>query len=487
MNFFLNQGIGHGNSGVEHAEFYRAQCFSAKKMPFKLVFSDLLPELHTHLREWGLKEAEVIGLYDFLLADDPTAYLENGSSSKQLRTFSSRVLTDQTNTQRIVTEKATGGYTIRRLKDKLYSEKDQIYIVDDAQVELVQGDHRVTWSYRPGPGVKVMQNILLENFRGENYFFQTFEKLVSFFLAQLDKHFGQSTYFIDRGTFYDEALVRAKKSGSQQKIVGMVHANHFVENLGGHPLFNNFYQYSLDHLDQYDALVVATKAQKEAMHRDLQGYTKAANIDKIVVIPVGGVTTVAPAKQWTGGQMRLVTASRLHQEKHLDQMIDAVKILVGQGHDVILTIYGAGAEKDKLVQQAKDAGLASRVKLAGLSQQVTKDIRPYDVFVSASYSEGFGLTYLEALSVALPIASYANDFGAKELVTSGQDGHLADFAVDDASREQNVNNLSAAILACFTGYDALSAGAVQVAENYQLDRIESAWVDLEKRLACALD
>ena len=31
MNFFVNKAMGIGNSGVEHAQFYRAACFDRKK------------------------------------------------------------------------------------------------------------------------------------------------------------------------------------------------------------------------------------------------------------------------------------------------------------------------------------------------------------------------------------------------------------------------------------------------------------------------
>ncbi|GMA70059.1 hypothetical protein GCM10025879_13050 [Leuconostoc litchii] len=36
MNFFVNKAIGYSNSGVEHAQFYRAQCFREKKYHLSL-------------------------------------------------------------------------------------------------------------------------------------------------------------------------------------------------------------------------------------------------------------------------------------------------------------------------------------------------------------------------------------------------------------------------------------------------------------------
>ncbi|NLS38014.1 glycosyltransferase [Fructobacillus tropaeoli] len=483
MNFFLNQGMGHGNSGVEHAQFYRAQCFLDRQLPFKIVFTDLLQDLHIHMREWHLPENQVIGLYDFLLAADPLDYLDNGLPADEVQNSHEKILIDQTDTQRIITTQSSGNYQIRRLRDKIFNTEKNIYIVDDAHVSLTKGAHQVEWSYRQGPGEKIMQDIHLTNFLGENYYFLTFDELVTFFLDQLAAHFGQNTYFVDRGTFYDETLVRQKAAGSKQKIVGMVHANHKVSEENGHILFNNFYQYTLDHLDQYDAVVVATKAQKAGLKADLQGYTAEKNLDKIYAIPVGGVTKLGQAKTRKNQKLNLVTASRLHEEKHIDQIIDAVQVLVERGHDVNLTIYGAGAEDQKLAKQIKELGLTNRVVLAGLSQHVTKDLQRHDVFVSASYSEGFGLTYLEALSQGLPVASYANNFGAKELIHPGENGYLADFLTTDAERKNNVAQLADAILSCFQDYDRLSAGAIASCRPFLTENVAEKWAQLEDELS----
>ena len=42
MNFFINKAMGIGNSGVEHAQFYRARCFEKVQLPYKYVFVELV-------------------------------------------------------------------------------------------------------------------------------------------------------------------------------------------------------------------------------------------------------------------------------------------------------------------------------------------------------------------------------------------------------------------------------------------------------------
>jgi glycosyltransferase involved in cell wall biosynthesis len=62
----------------------------------------------------------------------------------------------------------------------------------------------------------------------------------------------------------------------------------------------------------------------------------------------------------------------------------------------------------------------------------------YDAFISGSYSEGFGLTYIEALDAGLPIVTFKARFGAVELIKNGVNGFLKDFSRtnEEYSKEQ---------------------------------------------------
>ncbi|CAH1854761.1 glycosyltransferase [Convivina intestini] len=482
MNIFINKGMGHGNSGVEHAQFYRAARFRQKNIPFKLVFTDLLPELHQHMQEWHLAEDEVIGMYDYLLSDDPDQYLKTGLIEKF--SFQEDSLWDLTNTQRRQVRQTTGKYQETIIRDKRYSDEKKIYIVDDSRIFLENGDHKISWHFREVPSRgKVPTNIHLNNFRGNDYLFETFEELVTFFLGELENSFDKNIYFIDRGNENEEALVRAKKKGADFKIVDIVHAAHLVEFQNGHPLFNNFYQYMFDHFDTMDAVITATKLQRDAMKDDLKNQVEAADLNKIHAIPVGGADINEPAHHWDGKEARFVTASRLHPEKHISQIVKAIAALRKDGLNATLAIYGSGADEKPLNDLITELNLGDYVAVKGLSQNVVKDLQAYDAFVSASYSEGFGLTYIEAISDALPIATYANLYGAQELVQDGVNGKLAEFSRQDSDEDQNVVNLTAAMRAIFDDYDQLSQGAHEVAHVYQSDRIADQWQKLVEELS----
>jgi len=76
-------------------------------------------------------------------------------------------------------------------------------------------------------------------------------------------------------------------------------------------------------------------------------------------------------------------------------------------------------------------------------------------------SEGFGLTYIEAISNAMPIATYANLYGAQELVHEGVNGHLAMFSHKKADEAANVKQLAEAMRHVFEHYNELLLGVLR--------------------------
>ncbi|MCO0832193.1 glycosyltransferase [Fructobacillus sp. W13] len=488
MNIFLNSGLYDSNSGVEHAQFYRMKAFQGIGEPVKLVYSALLPKLHEHMALFDLKEEQVLNLYDWAMADDPDQYLRSGLTGTERADYKREVVKDFTQTNRTVTEQATGGYTIVRRKEKVYREDKKLYLVSDAQVELSRGDRRLSWSYDRLLDDKVMVAIHLENFCGQDYYFQNFYELLSFFMGALEKAFGPATYFLDRERDYDEYLVQKKQEGADNRLVSVIHAGHRVEQVGGRQVFNQFYQFVLDHADAYDKIVVATKRQAADLKEDLGerlGKTRAENL--VAALPVGFVADqvdrptdqlVYSRPRFETDPLHLVTASRLHQEKHIDQLIDVVAKLKDQEVAAKLTIFGRGPEKEALEGQVEKAGLQEEVVFAGVSDNLEDDFAEYDCYVSASYSEGFGLTYLEAMNAGLPVVTYANEYGAKELIDSGKNGLLVAFSKDEENREANVSGMVQALLEARAQLADLQEGAFKSVKAYGLSKVQKSWQKL---------
>ncbi len=98
----------------------------------------------------------------------------------------------------------------------------------------------------------------------------------------------------------------------------------------------------------------------------------------------------------------LVTSGRLTYKNGVDDVISA---LVNLPKNIIFLVIGKGEDGHKLQKQARDLGVADRVKFIGFLPH--SDIQKYfsvsDIFIRSSRSEGFGNSFIEAMAAKLPV------------------------------------------------------------------------------------
>lgn len=95
----------------------------------------------------------------------------------------------------------------------------------------------------------------------------------------------------------------------------------------------------------------------------------------------------------------IVTAiTRLSLQKGLSHLIQAMAKAVEKYDRIVLLLAGDGEQRDELIQQAADLGIADKVFFSGFvrGKQWRDSYSVSDVFVLSSVSEPFGLTALEA-------------------------------------------------------------------------------------------
>ncbi|RXT20494.1 glycosyl transferase [Lacticaseibacillus chiayiensis] len=432
MNFFINAAMGMGNSGVEHAEFYRAKRFDQVGIPYRLVFLDLIRELHPAMDRWHLRDDQVIDLWEYLVLGDD--YLKNGLE-KRMTPPEDKLVIDGTNTHRKREYMTDSGMMVVEHYVKypdIHHPENKVLMVGSGRVELfdvASGKRRVMYEIIDDENRgRIIANIHLYDQRGKHLFFRNALLLYRYFFAQLDAAYGAPSHFIiDRGENTDQALMNYRLPES--KLIYMIHADQLSDRDDPkNPLWNNHYEFLFDHLSAFDRVVVATELQRKDMLIDFPNDGQ-----RFVTIPVGGVSD-EPAKitpRELKEPIRLMTASRLASEKHIDLIVHAVAKLHNQGHDVRFDIYGQGSEDVKIKKAIEQENAQDYVVLKGLSDDLADVYPQYDVFISASFSEGFGLTYIEALNAGLPIVTFKARFGALELVKDGQNGFLQDFKRED--------------------------------------------------------
>ncbi|MBI4155988.1 MAG: glycosyltransferase family 4 protein [Candidatus Zambryskibacteria bacterium] len=102
------------------------------------------------------------------------------------------------------------------------------------------------------------------------------------------------------------------------------------------------------------------------------------------------------------GDIFLVTTGRLVHKNANDDVISA---LVNLPKNVHFIIIGKGDLGPKLQKQANDLGLSDRVKSLGLipNADLPKYFSVCDIFIRPSRSEGFGISFIEAMAAGLPV------------------------------------------------------------------------------------
>ena len=114
-------------------------------------------------------------------------------------------------------------------------------------------------------------------------------------------------------------------------------------------------------------------------------------------------------------EIKLVGVGKLLKNKGFHRMIPIVQKLRRDGHPVCLYILGIGPMEAELKQLAADLGIADAVTFLGYQTNPYKYVAKCDLFVCASYAEGFSTAATEALIVGTPVCTVEVS-GMKEML-----------------------------------------------------------------------
>lgn len=477
MNFFVNEAMGIGNSGVEHAEFYRARRFEQAGLPYKYIFMELVSNLHEAMDKWHIKDDQVVNIWEYFVFGK--SYAKKGIAKRV--SAASSIVRDGTNTIRTDNHLTVSNMRIIKHFLKYPNPKDEkTLLVTANRVELFNnGNNLRKVMYEEiqdphGNGNFKIQNIHLYNQEDKGQlFFKNLVQLRRYFINELEQIFDEKNVFIiDRGEDSEVAIMDDPRPYTNRKVISVVHADHLSDREDPeNPFWNNYYEYTLTHLDRVNRLVVATELQRKDLLIDFPNFEH-----KIVTIPVGGVDDVRvqyPQEKKQSG-LNLITVSRLADEKHVDLIIQAVINLRRRETKVQLDIYGAGGEKKKLDDLIKENHAEKFIKLKGLTHHANQIYPRYDAFISASYSEGFGLTYIEALNAGLPVITFNARFGAMEMIKNEYNGYSYEFKRNDA--KFNIKQLEKGIKRVLAAdISKMQSNIFKSVEDYRNEVIANKW------------
>lgn len=347
--------------------------------------------------------------------------------------------------RKLVTEYFEKGILIRR---SFHNQDGHI-----AFEELKQG---ATWLYRLENEILVSQTEVMRRF------------LARLSLTQED------TLLLDRAALIAFARPILELQ-SPAKLGFVFHSEHEFENGG---LYYEYY-YIFKYAERFDFFITATEAQKAVLETTL--HKQGLNNATIYALPVGHLDSLS----YPDGQRKplsLITASRLDPRKRLDLAIRAVALAHDKEPDLHFDIYGKGVEQENLEHLIDDLGAGSYIHLRGHAN--LQQIYPqYELYVTTSQWETFGLTLMEAAGAGLALVGFDARYGNPTFIKDGKNGYLVPY---DETMDEDllVSDMADMIVAVLEGsLESMHQASYDLAKTYLKPEILEAW----RKLLVAID
>ncbi len=183
----------------------------------------------------------------------------------------------------------------------------------------------------------------------------------------------------------------------------------------------------------YDALIACSAAmRREGLARGVGGPERYE-----VVLPSVDLTRFTPdgreedrhaVRAELGiddGAFVVASVTRLARQKAPLVLVAAAAAVSAAAPHVQWIIVGGGPLENAVRALVRELGLEDRVHLLGPRRDVPRLLRACDAFALSSSWEPFGIVYLEAAAVGLPVVGTAVD-GAPEAVIDGETGILVE-------------------------------------------------------------
>ena len=179
------------------------------------------------------------------------------------------------------------------------------------------------------------------------------------------------------------------------------------------------------------------------------------------------------------GDTNIVAYNRLiTQRKNLERSATPEHpkmILINERLATSFDIYGKGGEEKSLKELIERLGCGAYIHLKG-QQNLEEVYKNYEAYVSASTSEGFGLTLMEAVGSGLPIIGFNVRYGNPTFIDNARNGYL--IQVDDMTeKKERIRKLTDRIIKLFTKADLekFHQHSYKKAENYLTAEVEKKW------------
>ncbi len=181
--------------------------------------------------------------------------------------------------------------------------------------------------------------------------------------------------------------------------------------------------------ENFDAIVCVSQTMREAFK------TKYGMDEKLYVLynPIDFDKVIEKSKEEPdfelGNGMKFVLAGSFKKVKAYDRFVSVCQKLREDGYEFSVLIMGSGFEKDNIRKAVRDNHLDDYIKIASFQSNPYKYIKNSDVFVCASYAEGYSTAVSEAVALNVPVIT-TECSGMREIFGENECGIICENSED---------------------------------------------------------
>ena len=490
----MNYGIGWASSGVEYAQLYRAQALRGRLETLKFVFLEFIKteNIQTLTKNLGFNDDEVVWLYQFFtdikiapssvkldeiiqsLNDDITKTEDEGKIKKYFFNKNSNYIVchlkeeDSDIVDRV--EYVSRGKLLRKDYYSYVRVFSEYYAPEDNMAKLYM---RVFYNEDGSTAYNEYVNGDDSMFVFKDRILYSKQNFIAYFMEKLQLS-QEDMILLDRSKDVGQVMIENKH---QAKLGVVIHAKHYNASTTNddYILWNNHYEYVFTNAQEIDFFITATEIQNKLLTEQFEKYNH--NKPNIYTIPVGNLKTLTQPSL-NRKPYSIITASRLAAEKRVDWLVKAVAIAKQQRPEITFDIYGEGAQKQALHNLIRENNAESYITLHGHVNlnQVYKD---YELFLSGSTSEGFGLTLMEAIGSGLGLIGFDVNYGNPTFIEDKENGYLIPIKLNVESESEIVEKIAEAIILFFENdTNDFHEASYKVAEQFTQDAVKIQWNNL---------
>ena len=493
MIYNFNLGIGWASSGVEYAQIYRAKLFRRLGQDAKFIFTDMFSQenIEHYTKNIGFLDSEIIWLYTYFtnIKIAPVIYQlsdfeKTFSQTKYTKTREGKIVRyyfeGEGNfcTAYMVDEKSEKVHRIEIVVKGFLIQKDYftyVKVYSEYYAPVENKAHLYHRRFFNEDGSIAYEEIIHNGtsiYRFSDKILCSKEELIGYMVSKLKLN-SDDLVIIDRAKGIGQAILENAYSAKKAMVV---HAEHYnVERSNqDYILWNNFYEYPFMMHKHIDFYIMSTELQKQYLINQFQKYKNVKG--NVYAIPVGSIDQLKYPKS-NRKPYSLITASRLASEKHIDWIIHAVVEAHKINDKITFDIYGKGKEEQTLQRLIESKKAQDYIQLKG-HRNLENIYEEYEAYISASTSEGFGLTLMEAVGSGLPIIGFDVPYGNPTFIKDGKNGFLISYT-DLEEEKKKINALKEKIIDLFNqDLKSFHENSYEIAKKYLTKEVEKKWREI---------